>query len=927
MAEFAEPFVSLILERITTLMIEEGKFLHGVRDQALQLQSELKLMQALLKDADARQDEAAVIREWISQSKDLAYEIENSLETFAFKVASRRRRGVVNALKRYTCILNECFLRHKVGLEIQSLNSRVSNLTKRFQEFGIRTIMEREEGSSSRQQQQLMIRRTCSHVEEEDFVGLESDVKILAEHLVNENDQVTHEYSIVSICGMGGLGKTTIARKVYNHPNVRRHFNCFAWICISQQWQTREILQGILLKIIPEKREEIMKNWTDDELVGQLYRVQQNTKCLVVLDDIWSTSAWECMKSAFPIGGRGSKILLTTRNKNVAVLIGPNGFHHEPRLLSQDESWVLLEKKALRGQYNHGHGHEDVDKLRVLGKEMVKYCGGLPLAIVVLGGILATKHEFNEWKFVFQNVKPYFGKGEIIGQEEGLQVQRILGLSYTDLPYRLKPCFLYLAIYPEDHDIEVESLYQLWMAEGMVSKEDRIGEESMMDVAERYLVEFAKRCMLQVELKKEPSIRKIESCRLHDLMRDLCLAKAKDENFLSVIDYRHRHIDTDIVDSSSSTGNVQRLVIFLNEEDVSKYVPPKKEMIGHVRSFIFSRLGGGLYEGYLARTQFNSFKMLRALTIEGLNPAADTFYDSLCSTLDLFKLQVGELSHLRYLCLRNSSFLCLPSSVGNLEYLETLDLHDCEILWIRDVLWKLKRLRHLCLPSITSPIQGICGKLRFVGLTKLEILENFDTRHCESKDLSKLGNLQVLKVAAYEENDCAKIIDYISNSTHLKHVQLEIEHFPKSEMWSSVLEKLFSSKLYYLNLIGELSMFPEYRAHYFHYLIELVLERTNISADPMETLEKLPNLQKLWLKEDAFVGREMTCRRMGFPQLKFLSLYGLGNLIEWKVEEEAMTKLSRLEIENCWELQRIPDGLRKLQHSKELVIVRSPNFP
>lgn len=338
-------------------------------------------------------------------------------------------------------------------------------------------VAERE-GSSSRQQQ---LRMAYPHVaDDEDFVGFGPDVEKLVQILVTE-EASSGSYGVVSICGMGGLARQLLPERYTIILMWKDLFDRFAWVCISLQWQTREILQGILVSLLRDRRGEIEK-WRDDELVKKLLQVQQNKKCLVVLDDIWSTDTWECIKVAFPIGRKGNKVLLTTRHKNVAISIGPNDFHHEPRLLTDAESWELLQRKALRGQPNQGTGD-----MEMLGQKMVKFCRGLPLAVVVLGGILATKHSFNEWNVVYINIKPYLGKGESIEQHQG-EVQKILALSYNDSPYKLEACFLYLSEFSEDEDIKTEILYLLWIAEGMIFAEDLIGEELLVDVAESYLV-------------------------------------------------------------------------------------------------------------------------------------------------------------------------------------------------------------------------------------------------------------------------------------------------------------------------------------------------------------------------------------------------------------------------------------------------------
>lgn len=243
------------------------------------------------------------------------------------------------------CFVNECYFRHSIGSKIQKLKTKISNLRRSFQEYGITSFLNEREDSSSSSQQHL--RRTYSHVANDDFIRLDNDVEMLVSHLMNENDDHSYNlHKIVSIFGMGGLGKTTLARKVYNHPRIQGYFENRVWVCISQYWKKREILEGILIKFSPEKRELIMK-WRDEELMRELSQTFRNKKCMVVLDDIWSIEAWESIKEALPLIRNESKILLTTRNRNVALHISPYGFHHEPSLLSDMESWELLKIKAL----------------------------------------------------------------------------------------------------------------------------------------------------------------------------------------------------------------------------------------------------------------------------------------------------------------------------------------------------------------------------------------------------------------------------------------------------------------------------------------------------------------------------------------------------------------------------------------------------
>ncbi|KAL0392554.1 UNVERIFIED_CONTAM: putative disease resistance protein [Sesamum radiatum] len=339
----AEAVVSVTLETIRDLLVEEAKFYYGVRSEVVAIQQELQRMRSFLKDADSKQDTDERVRNWVAEVREAAYDIEDNVLVFvAAKVASRRSRNSRNIFRRMGCFLKETVTTYRVGSRISDIKSKISGLTTSLQTYGIKPITDPGEGASSKNTRINDLRRSYSHVVEEDIVGLKEDIKMLVGHLVDEQKD-----RVVSIYGMGGLGKTTIARKLYSHSVVRRHFDGFAWTCVSQQWDKKDIMQGILIKLIPENREDILC-MRDEELVKQLHDVQLKKKCLVVLDDIWSAQAWESLKPAFPNSrtGEGSKILLTTRNKEVAVFVDPNGFLYEPRFLSNEESWELLKKKA-----------------------------------------------------------------------------------------------------------------------------------------------------------------------------------------------------------------------------------------------------------------------------------------------------------------------------------------------------------------------------------------------------------------------------------------------------------------------------------------------------------------------------------------------------------------------------------------------------
>ncbi|XP_071926172.1 putative disease resistance protein At1g50180 [Coffea arabica] len=346
MAESLSSILSCAVENLSKLVIEEGKFLQGVSDQVTLLRDDLEWIQMFLRYADTRQTARDTIQQCVPKFRAVAYEASDLVEDYALRLSISTNGGFTSTLKRIACIATEGYTLHDLGVEIQRLRTRISNLTKHFGEYG-HVMARTEEGESSAPSRQQPLRQTYSFVAEEDVVGLRNDVEELVEHLLNEGESTERKISVASIVGMGGIGKTTLARKVYHHEKLKPCIKGFAWICVSQHWQTKDLLQGILLGLTPENREQIMKS----EQVGlaKLLREHLGTRrCLIVLDDIWSTDAWDSLKYAIPDSEHGTKILLTTRKRDVAEHVDPIGYCHELRFLTEDESWELLRKKSLR---------------------------------------------------------------------------------------------------------------------------------------------------------------------------------------------------------------------------------------------------------------------------------------------------------------------------------------------------------------------------------------------------------------------------------------------------------------------------------------------------------------------------------------------------------------------------------------------------
>ncbi|XP_016470946.1 putative inactive disease susceptibility protein LOV1 [Nicotiana tabacum] len=892
-----------LLEILYESLKNEAEFLLNVPNQVQNIRAELNRIQCFLHDADAKKPEYETVRNWIADIREVAYDVENILEKYTHKIVLRKDRS----------IWKENIALHNIGMETKDVMSRIDNIRrcmKTYVDIGIRTLGQGESSNSAAYEKSQWLTRSYSHLIDEDFVGLEEEVNKLVVELINEENDEFH--GVFAICGMGGIGKTTLARKAYRHIYVQGHFQAFAWASISKQWQARDVLQRILTKLEPENRTQI-NMMMDEELVKELYRLQQSKKCLIVLDDIWSTNFWNSARHAFPKGKGCSKILLTTRKKDVCTHVDPTCFFFEPRCLDAEESWKLLHRKAFP--------RVDTPDLKIdlelerLGKEMVSECGGLPLAIIVLAGLLARRPKVDEWRRTRQNLNSHMS-GESFEQDGG--IHGVLALSYYDLPYQLKPCFLYLGNFPEDQKISARRLYQLWAAEGIISFENNQGEETeMMELGEYFLQELAQRYMVQVQL--EETNGRIKSCRLHDLMRDTCLLKAKEENFLKTISYQHCHKSMCCSSSAKaiSTRAIRRLSITV-DNDVQNYFSTNDKSFQHVRSAMFfpRRQTGGEGTAYplpIFQGLCNNFTMLRVLHLEKF-----TFEDNLLKA-------IGNFVHLRYLSLRQSHFQRLPSSIGNLKYLQTLDLrvNFFSYLTMPNTIQKLKNLRNLYLP----PSHQNTYKLQLSPLSQLDMLKNFDTQVSPFRDLFKLTKLQKLAaVFSLEFDEMEEIIThYLTLKTlSLMETSFRVYYRFHSEKELNILKLLIGCHhLRKLDLIGHISKLPEH--HFFSQsLTKLTLRRSGLEEDPMLILQKLPKLFTLSLRGSAFIGKEMCCSSQGFPLLKTLQIQELPNLESWRVEIGAMPNLIHLEIDCCKKLEKVPDELVCLTKIQEIIIIDMP---
>nr|UBY06877.1 NBS-LRR disease resistance protein [Dasypyrum villosum] len=843
--EVAAGAMGPVLRKLGELLVGEYNLQKRVKKGVQSLHTELEMMHAVLRKVgkvppDQLQEP---VRIWAGKVRDLSCDMEDAVDDFLVRVdegSSRKPTNMRNRVKKFLKKTTKLFGMGKALHQICDAIEEAQDLAKELADLRKRYELDMRSTSNGAT---IDPRVLALHKDVGELVGVNRTRDELIKALICEDGNSKEQLKMISIVGVGGLGKTTLTKAVYE--KIKAQFDCVAFVPVGQNPDIKKVFKDLLYCLDNGKFSDI-HNTTRDEnlLIKQISDYLVNKRYLIVIDDIWEEEIWRCINCALYKNKLSSRVITTTRNVSVseACLSSSDDMIHKMKPLSDEDSQILFHRRIFQSE------EKCPEDLQAVSREILKKCGGVPLAIITIASLLVSNQRIKqkeEWIHVHNSMGRGVTQGGIVKD-----MKKILSLSYYDLPPHLKTCLLYLSIFPEDFEIQRDWLIWRWLAEGFIQCDKE--ETRLFEIGQSYFHELINRSLIQpAEINVEGTV---VTCRIHDMVLDLICSLSSEENFISILDNACWH-------APNMQGNCRRLSLHNINAKVQNHQFDSTSL-SKVRTFaVFSPVTCDWLPS------LSSFQFLRVLDLGNCG--------SHKSSSGINLKYVGNLIHLRYLGLKGADVHELPVDISKLQLLQILDIQGTRI---NELPASIVQLRNLICLYVTVGVKLPKG---MENLTSLEVLQqvNLTTSPHIVKELSHLTEIREIELHCHSKHvDLINMDILIESLGNLQKLQILCIDFGGGltdcmrESWVPPTHiHTFKSWSYEE---GSFLRLPKWiNSTSLPHLSRLAIFVEELQGDDLQIIGMLPALRSLELRASRVMGT-LVVRADAFPFTRFCLIWG-----------------------------------------------------